>query len=95
MADDPEIKDELNNAKDDLRDTLHEINDRVESQVAKLRPDRGIRRHPVRSACVAGALGFALGSDSREAAMMGILLLGAAVMLTRAEASPSNGTQRV
>lgn len=81
MADAPEIKDEINDAKQDLRDALHQVNDRVGERVARLRPDRGIRKHPVTTACVAGALGFALGSDSGEAAMIGLLLLGGALIL--------------
>lgn len=82
MADDLETKVEIDDAKQDLRDALHQINDRVEERVSRLRPDRGIRRRPLTTACVAGAFGFALGSDSGEAAMMGLLLLGAALVLT-------------
>jgi hypothetical protein len=81
MADAPEIKDEIDDAKQDLRDALHQVNDRVEERVAGLRPGRGIRKHPVTSACIAGALGFAFGSDSGEAAMIGLLLLGGALIL--------------
>ena len=77
MADDPAIKNEIEEATDDLRDALHQINDRVEEGVARLRPDRGIRKHPITSACLAGALGFALGSDSAEVAMIGLVILGA------------------
>ena len=83
MADDLETKIEIEDAKEDLRDALHEINNRVEEGVAKLRPDRGIRKHPVTSACIAGALGFALGADSGEVALIGLLLLGGAIVLTR------------
>src|SRR5277367_6998192 len=83
MANDPEIKDEIDDAKEDLRDALQQINNRVEEHVARLRPDRGIRKHPVTTACIAGALGFALGSDSGEAAMIGLLAMGAALMLSR------------
>ena len=96
MADAPEIKDELEDATQDLRDALnqvsdrvqrtrdamHQVGDRVEEGVARLRPDRGIRKHPVTTACVAGALGFALGSESGEAAMIALLLLGAVLMLS-------------
>jgi hypothetical protein len=82
MADDPEIRDEIDDAKEDLRDALHQINDRVEERVSRLRPDRGIRKRPLATACVAGALGFALGSDSGEAAIVGLLLLGGALMLS-------------
>src|SRR5277367_5896953 len=89
MANDPEIKveidakNEIDDAKEDLRDALQQINNRVEEHVARLRPDRGIRKHPVTTACIAGALGFALGSDSGEAAIIGLLALGAALMLSR------------
>jgi hypothetical protein len=83
MADDPETKIEIEEAKEDLRDALHEINHRVEEGVAKLRPDRGIRKHPITSACLAGALGFALGADSGDVALIGLLLLGGALVLTR------------
>ena len=83
MADDPETKIEIEDAKEDLRDALHEVNNRVEEGVARLRPDRGIRKHPVTSACIAGALGFALGADSGEVALIGLLLLGGAIVLTR------------
>jgi 4-hydroxybenzoate polyprenyltransferase len=95
MVDDPEIKDEIADAKEDLRDALHEINHRVEKGVARIRPDRGIRKHPVASACIAGALGFALGSDSGEGAIIALLLFGTALIAARAEASQSGEIERV
>ena len=83
MVDDTEIKDELSDAKQDLRETLHEINHRVEEHVANLRPDRGIKKHPMTTAAVASALGFALGSDSGEAAMLALLAVGAVFLFSR------------
>jgi hypothetical protein len=85
MVDDNDIKDELDDAKQDLRDALHQINTRVEDGVAKLRPDRGIRKHPVTTACLAGALGFALGADSGEVTMIGLFVLGAAAVMAMRE----------
>jgi hypothetical protein len=82
MADDPAIKNEIEDATEDLRDALHQINDRVEEGVARLRPDRGIRKHPVTSACLAGALGWVLGSDSGGVAILGLLALGAVIVLS-------------
>src|SRR5579862_2444013 len=82
MVDDPAIKNEIADAKEDLRDALHQINDRVEEGVGRLRPDRGIRRHPITSACLAGALGFVLGSDSAEVAMIGLVVLGGVIVLS-------------
>lgn len=95
MAKDQDIENELDEAKEDLREALHEINDRVEAQVARIRPDRGIRKHPITSACIAGALGFALGADSGEGATIGLLLLGAAVLLTRTEVEASGEAERI
>ena len=94
MADDPAIKTEIEDATEDLRDALHQINDRVEEGVSRLRPDRGIRRHPITSACLAGALGFVLGSDSAEVAMVGLLVLGTVVVLSK-EHKKSDETKRV
>ena len=85
MADDLETKIEIEEAKEDLRDALHEVNNRVEEGVARLRPDRGIRKHPLTSACIAGALGFALGAKTGEVALIGLLLLGGALVVTRDE----------
>ena len=85
MADDLETKIEIEEAKEDLRDALHEVNNRVEEGVARLRPDRGIRKHPMTSACIAGALGFALGAKTGEVALIGLLLLGGALVVTRDE----------
>jgi hypothetical protein len=94
MVDDPAIKGEIEDATQDLREALHEINDRVEEGVARLRPDRGIRKHPITSACLAGALGFALGSDSAEVAMVGLLFLGAVIVLSK-EHKKSDETERL
>ena len=95
MAKDQDIENELDEAKEDLREALHEINVRVEVQVAKIRPARGIRKHPITSACIAGALGFALGSDSGEGAIVGLLMVGVAVMLTRIEVEAPREAERV
>jgi len=95
MADDPAIKNEIEDATEDLRDALHQVNDRVEEGVARFRPDRGIRRHPITSACLAGALGFALGSDSAEVAMIGLVILGGVIVLSNEHKNKSDETHRV
>jgi hypothetical protein len=94
MADDPAIKNEIEDATEDLRDALHQINDRVEEGVARLRPDRGIRKHPLTSACLAGALGWALGSETGEVAIVGLLVLGAVIVLSD-ERKKSDETERI
>ena len=95
MVEDPETKDEIVEAKEDLRDALHQINNRVEEGVSRLRPDRGIRRHPVSTACIAGALGFALGAESGEVTMLGLLLLGATVLISRRHSEHQDEVERV
>jgi len=93
---DTEIKNEIDDAKRDLRDALHEINNRVEEGVAQLRPDRGIRKHPGTSACIAAGLGFALGSDSGDVAMIGLLLLGATIVFAnKNKPGDSSENQRI
>jgi hypothetical protein len=94
MADDPAIKTEIADATEDLRDALHEINHRVEEGVARLRPDRGIRKHPVTSACLAGALGWVLGSETGEVALLGLLVLGTVIVLSD-ERKKSDETERI
>jgi hypothetical protein len=94
MADDPAIKTEIADATEDLRDALHEINHRVEEGVARLRPDRGIRKHPVTSACLAGALGWVLGSETGEVALVGLLVLGTVIVLSD-ERRKSDETERI
>jgi hypothetical protein len=94
MADDPAIKTEIADATEDLRDALHEINHRVEEGVARLRPDRGIRKHPVTSACLAGALGWVLGSETGEVALVGLLVLGTVIVLSD-ERKKSDETERI
>jgi hypothetical protein len=96
MVDDPEAKHEIAEATEDLRDALHQINNRVEEGVARLRPDRGIRKHPVTTACIAGALGFALGADSSEVSMLGLLLAGAVLLISREHhVDHPNGSEQV
>jgi hypothetical protein len=103
MADDLETKIEvaeaqveIADAKQDLRDALHQINDRVEQGVARFRPDRGIRKRPVTTACLVGALGFALGSESGEVAIIGLLLLGGAILFAgEKKADDSDEIERI
>jgi hypothetical protein len=82
MADDLDERDEIEEAKEDLRDALHEMNHRVGQEVARLGPSHGIRKHPLTTACIAGALGFALGAESAEVALIGLALLGGAFVVT-------------
>jgi hypothetical protein len=79
MEDDIErIKDELEEARQSLQQTVTEVNRKVEQEVetvsTQLQPAHLVARQPLLSACVAGALGFALGC--RGNTPMAVLVLG-------------------
>ena len=84
----PEIKSEIEDAKQDLREALNEVEERVgegiarvEDGIASLNPERGIKRRPLAAACIAAALGATLGSKSNQASIFTLALFGAAVVL--------------
>ncbi len=54
---------ERNEARQNLRDTLTEVNAKLERAESDLRPDHLIESHPVGVSLMAGALGFLLGSS--------------------------------
>ena len=56
------IQDERDEARQDLRDTLNEVNAKVERAGGDLRPDHLIESHPVAASLVAAGVGFLLGS---------------------------------
>ena len=55
-------QDERDEARQDLRDTLTEVNAKVERAGGDLRPEHLVESHPVAASLVAGALGFLIGS---------------------------------
>jgi hypothetical protein len=59
------IQTERNDARQDLRDTLTEVNHKVGRAEDELRADRLIESHPVGASLVVGALGFLFGSIVR------------------------------
>jgi hypothetical protein len=56
------IQIERNDARQDLRDTLTEVNAKVGRAEGGMRPDHVIESHPVGASLMAGALGFLFGS---------------------------------
>lgn len=76
------IQTERDDARQNLRDTLTEVNDKVERTEDEMRPDHVIESHPVGASLIAGALGFLFGSivNSRGAGPIVIAaLLGVAI----------------
>jgi len=68
------IQDERHEARQDLRETLSEVNAKVERAGDDLRPDRMIENHAVGAASIAGAIGFLIGSTSKNRATGPIII---------------------
>jgi uncharacterized membrane protein YphA (DoxX/SURF4 family) len=76
------IEGELNDARYDLQDTLTEVSANAAHQRGILRPDRLIDSYPITASCLAGGLGFLIGSKTRPSAVgpaMIVALLGYAI----------------
>ena len=87
---------ELEQARDDLRETLEQVNHKVEKIEARLRPQAIMRSNPFVLPLVAGLLGFFAGSDSKLRPLRWVAagaLLGAALAAaSRGSNNGSNGT---
>jgi hypothetical protein len=75
-------QDERDEARQNLRDTLTEVNAKVERAGSDLRPEHLVESHPVAACFAAGALGFLLGANVKHhgtgpimiAALLGFVL---------------------
>lgn len=88
-----EVKAELDEAQQGLRETLSEASAKAEQQEGALRPDRLIKSHPVGASWLAGVLGFVIGSRARPSAIGPVMmaaLLGYG-LLSRFSEKRSNG----
>ena len=56
------IQTERDDARQDLRDTLTDVNQKVGQVEDEMRPDRVIESHAVGASLIAGAMGFLFGS---------------------------------
>jgi hypothetical protein len=72
-----QLREELDQARNDFRRTAEELRRNLEADHVRMEAE--VRRNPVSSMVLAGALGFALGRASRHAAVVLALLTGAAV----------------
>lgn len=59
-------RDERDEARQHLRDTLTEVNAKVERAGGDLRPDHLVESHPIAACLVAGALGVLLGANANS-----------------------------
>jgi len=69
-----QIESELEEARQDLHQTVAEVNQKVEAAATQLQPEHLVERHPLLSVCIAGALGFTLGNRANRG--LGFLVLG-------------------
>lgn len=84
---------ELQQAREDLRETLEQVNHKVEEVEARLRLRAIIGRNPVALALLAGVIGFLAGRDRQPRPLRWLLmggLLGAA--LAAAHQGNDNGS---
>ena len=84
---------ELEQARHDLRETLEQVNHKVEQVEARLQPQAIMRSNPVALPLLAGLLGFLAGSDHQPRPLRWIAIgavLGAA--LAAARRGSNNGT---
>ncbi|MGH6878260.1 MAG: hypothetical protein ACREHV_12935 [Rhizomicrobium sp.] len=74
------IKGELEEARQNLHQTVTEVNRKVEQKVetvTQFQPGHLVESHPLLSVCIAGALGFACGNRSNGP--VAVLVLGGMV----------------
>lgn len=82
---------ELQLARDDLRETLEQVNHKVEAVEARLRPSAILRHNPLPLALFAGVVGFLVGSG-RGLRPLRWLVIGGGAVLAAANESDHNGS---
>jgi hypothetical protein len=85
-------QDERDEARQSLRDTLNEVNAKVERAGDELRPDHVIVSHPVAASLVAATAGFFIGSSISNRATGTIMI--AAVLGFALSIRSSNETSK-
>jgi hypothetical protein len=88
-----QVDQELEQARDDLRETLEEVNHKVEAVEARLRPQAILRSNPFALPMLAGVLGFFVGSDRRPRPLRWVAigaLLGAALAAAHQDSNDSS-----
>jgi hypothetical protein len=71
------IENDLDQARTELHQTLEQVNQKVEAVGRWLiQPDSVLRRYPLLSISLAGAVGFATGSASNRSRMFGAFATG-------------------
>jgi hypothetical protein len=97
LSETAQIDQELEQAQRDLRETLEQVNHKVEQVEARLQPQAIMRNNPAALPLLAGLLGFLAGSDRQPRPLRWIAIgavLGAALAAAhRGSNNGSNGTR--
>jgi hypothetical protein len=67
-------EDELDEARQHLHDTMVQVEEKFERTGSAFHPDNLIRTYPVSASCIAGVLGFLIGSKSSPVLGRGMML---------------------
>jgi hypothetical protein len=86
-----EKEDELDDARRGLQDTMTEVDEKLGRTELALHPDQLIRTYPVGASCLAGALGFLVGSKANPVLGRGMLLALLGYAIWRGLSEDGNG----
>jgi hypothetical protein len=75
------IENELEQAKQDLHQTIAEVNLKVEEVGTRLQPEGLVKRNPMAAACVAAALGYVAGSRGERLPILAAIIVGSLVAI--------------
>lgn len=68
------MEDELDDARQHLQDTIHQVDEKLERTGLALQPDHLIKNYPISASCLAGALGFLVGAKANPVLGRGVIL---------------------
>jgi len=86
-----EKEDELDDARRGLQDTMTEVDEKLGRTELALHPDQLIRTYPVGASCLAGALGFLVGSKANPVLGRGMMLALLGYAIWRGLSEDGNG----
>ena len=87
---------ELNEARQDFRDTMTQVSAKAEHLEGNLRLDRLIENSPIGASCLAGALGFVIGSRAHPSTVGPTIifaLLGYSILRSFSEHVSEDGSK--
>jgi len=86
-----EKEDELDDARRDLQDTMTQVDEKLGRTELAMHPEHLIQTHPVSACCLAGAVGFLVGSKANPVLGRGIMLALMGYAMWRGLSEDGNG----